>query len=276
MSINSGARPLSIGRSESMANKKGAKRMEESKSLMPVTKQAVKDLKAQRELLREFVQSQLVEADFSDAAKNLPSYGEGDFGIIPGTKKRCLLKAGAEKLLRLFNLGVRFRMVDKEVDKINNIALYTYRAEVYIIKTGLVVAECEATANSQEVKYRERTEWRKNEKGVRESHKVETPIFDVLNTLQKMAQKRALIGATLLATGASEFFTQDMLDPEDVERDVTPATAEPVQKESQAKPTNAPECCGQPMMISKYVDKEFGHKPYYCVKCRAKLAAESA
>jgi len=37
-------------------------------------------------------------------------------------------------------------------------------------------------------------------------------IFDQVNTLQKMAQKRALIGAVLLATSASEFFTQDVGD----------------------------------------------------------------
>src|ERR1019366_6667026 len=35
---------------------------------------------------------------------------------------------------------------------------------------------------------------------------------DVVNTIQKMAQKRALVAATLLATSASEFFTQDVED----------------------------------------------------------------
>jgi hypothetical protein len=37
-------------------------------------------------------------------------------------------------------------------------------------------------------------------------------VADQVNTLQKMAQKRALIGATLLAVNASEFFTQDLED----------------------------------------------------------------
>jgi len=37
---------------------------------------------------------------------------------------------------------------------------------------------------------------------------------DLINTIQKMAQKRALLGATLIATNASEFFTQDMEDLE--------------------------------------------------------------
>lgn len=256
---------------------------ESSSSLTPVSQRAVKDLKTQRDLLKEFVRSQLVEADFTDKSKHLASYGEGDFGIIPGTKKRCLLKPGAEKLLRLFNLGVRFKMVEKELDKVNNIALYTYKAEIYVIKSGLVVAECDATANSQEVKYKERTVWKTikgdNGKDVRTSTKEETPIFDVINTLQKMAQKRALIGAVLLATGASEFFTQDMLDSEDLEpkdspRDVTPAPAAAVS--SEPKNSEAPMCCDQPMIISKYVDKDLGHKPWYCMKCRSKKSAESA
>jgi hypothetical protein len=33
-----------------------------------------------------------------------------------------------------------------------------------------------------------------------------------VNTIQKMAQKRALIAATLLAVNGSEFFTQDIED----------------------------------------------------------------
>ncbi len=37
-------------------------------------------------------------------------------------------------------------------------------------------------------------------------------IFDTVNTLQKMAQKRAFIATTLLAVNGSEYFTQDMED----------------------------------------------------------------
>src|SRR4029077_2895156 len=36
---------------------------------------------------------------------------------------------------------------------------------------------------------------------------------DVVNTIQKMAQKRALVAATLIATSASEFFTQELAAP---------------------------------------------------------------
>jgi hypothetical protein len=45
-------------------------------------------------------------------------------------------------------------------------------------------------------------------------------VADVVNTIQKMAQKRALVAATLIATGASEFFTQDVEDADFCGRNV--------------------------------------------------------
>jgi hypothetical protein len=39
-----------------------------------------------------------------------------------------------------------------------------------------------------------------------------TDVADVVNTIQKMAQKRALVAATLVGVNASEFFTQDIED----------------------------------------------------------------
>jgi hypothetical protein len=44
-------------------------------------------------------------------------------------------------------------------------------------------------------------------------------VADVINTIQKMAQKRALVAATLIATSASEFFTQDVEDADPYSRD---------------------------------------------------------
>jgi hypothetical protein len=71
-------------------------------------------------------------------------------------------------------------------------------------------------------------------------------IADQVNTLQKMAQKRALIAATLIGVNASEYFTQDLDDlplydgPDVV--DVTPriVQAQPPAKAPTTRPT-APE-----------------------------------
>lgn len=65
-------------------------------------------------------------------------------------------------------------------------------------------------------------------------------VFDVINTIDKMAQKRALVAAVLVATNASEFFTQDMEDfalegGPVIEGRAEPVTPPPAQR-SQATP----------------------------------------
>jgi hypothetical protein len=235
--------------------------------------------------LKKFISSQMKEANFKNPSAD--DYGEGDYGVIPGTKKKSLLKPGAEKLLRLFGLGARNRLADKEFDRVANFAMYTYRCEVYHLRTNVVIAECEGSVNSQEVKYRERTVWRKkklpNGKEVSESVKEDTPVCDILNTIMKMAQKRALIGATILATSASDFFTQDMEADEDPEmtkaQETAPPTSEPKAAASGTPSATAEDsapqvaddiCCGKKMMVSKYPDRETGEYPLYCMTCKSK------
>lgn len=253
----------------------------ETRSLSIVTEHDVAELSKQRALLKKFIKDQLVEANFSNP--NAKNFGEGDYGIIPGTKKRCLLKPGAEKLQKLFRLGCRFKLVDKEIDRDANLAIFTYGCEIYSLMSGQVIAYSEASANSQEVKYKERTRYVKKKvqggREITETIREETPIFDVLNTLQKMAQKRAMIGATIIATGGSEYFTQDMLDDEQSteappspgpKAKPAPAPGEPEVKE-QDDGEEAPACCGKAMMVSKYPDRETGDYPFFCTKCRKKI-----
>ena len=172
-----------------------------------------------------------------------------DFGIIPGTSTKVLLKPGAEKLSTLFGLHPRFTLEDKMEDWDKGRFYYRYRCTLFD-GTGMIVADSEGSCNSLEKKYRWRDRKRKcpqcgNEtiiKGRQEygggwlcwqkrggcgakfqdgdqaiegqqTGQIENPEpFDLVNTLQKMAQKRALVAAVLVATGASEFFTQDIED----------------------------------------------------------------
>jgi hypothetical protein len=61
-------------------------------------------------------------------------------------------------------------------------------------------------------------------------------IADTVNTISKMAQKRALIAATLIATNASEFFTQDLEDFAHYEAPASPAAeSEPAETPEQVK-----------------------------------------
>ena len=72
-------------------------------------------------------------------------------------------------------------------------------------------------------------------------------IADIVNTLQKMAQKRAYIAAVLLATNASEYFTQDIEDFIDADFvAVEPEKKQPAKQKQQPKQPEAPEWIDDP------------------------------
>lgn len=128
--------------------------------------------------------------------------------------------------------------------------LFYYRYRCSLMKDGAAVGQGEGSCNSWESKYRYRNASRKcpacgketiikgkaeygggwlcfakkggcgakfdaGDKAIeaQEVGRVANPDFaDIVNTVQKMGQKRAYIAATLSATGASQWFTQDMED----------------------------------------------------------------
>lgn len=63
-------------------------------------------------------------------------------------------------------------------------------------------------------------------------------VADQVNTVQKMAQKRSLIAATLLAVNASEFFTQDIEDMV-IDGEWTPVVEPAAKSQGKAKQTSA-------------------------------------
>jgi hypothetical protein len=115
-----------------------------------------------------------------------------DYGKLPGMNKPILLKPGAEKLCRLFNLRPNFSLIQSVVDFDKPLFHYHYRCSLY--RGSEMVGEGDGCANSMELKYQ----------------KQKYKIFDLTNTICKIAQKRALIAAVLASCGASEFFTQDL------------------------------------------------------------------
>tara|TARA_R110000803_G_C11989469_1_gene321833 strand:+ start:582 stop:1337 length:756 start_codon:yes stop_codon:yes gene_type:complete len=152
---------------------------------MTVTDGDVEALGRHVDTIKKFVQSQLKEGM------------KADYATIPYTHAKSLLKPGAEKLMRLFKLGVKQECIDRELDLELNYASFTYRATVYHLGTGVEIAQCEGMANKWEKKYKIKTNGQ------------DIPVSDIMNTLMKMAQKRAMVGAVIQATGASDFFTQD-------------------------------------------------------------------
>ncbi|HEV7890858.1 MAG TPA: hypothetical protein VGP08_09475 [Pyrinomonadaceae bacterium] len=177
-----------------------------------------------------------------------------DYGVIPGTDKRTLLKPGAEKLTTFFGLSTRFQLLERMEDWTGEqhggepFFYYLYRCRLF--RGDVLIAEGDASCNSRETKYRWREAQRlcpacgqsaiikgreefgggwlcfKKKGGCgakfpdgdqtiesQQTGRVFNPdIADQVNTIQKMSQKRSLVGAVLLAVNASEFFTQDIED----------------------------------------------------------------
>lgn len=185
-----------------------------------LTDRAMVALQEQRKQLQSFVQSQLKEGI------------NGDYARIPGTPKKSLLKPGAEKLANLFKLGSRIITKERDIDREGGFALFNYTVEVFHLPTGAVIAQCEGSANSDEKKFKGRA------------------MADLINTLQKMAQKRAFVGAVIIAVGASDFFTQDIEDASDLKTQGQ-EKAENIQKtlEPQEPGEDVPSCelCGSRM-----------------------------
>jgi hypothetical protein len=115
-----------------------------------------------------------------------------DYGVIPGTKKPTLLKPGSEKLCRLFSLRPHIELLNSIVDFEKPLFYFHYRCSLH--RKEEMVGEADGCCNSLENKYK----------------KQQYKVFDLTNTICKIAQKRALVAAVLSSCGASEFFTQDL------------------------------------------------------------------
>lgn len=146
-----------------------------------------------------------------------------DFGVIPGTgTKPSLLKPGAEKLLQWFGFGHTTERSEVERDSEGGRVGVTYRCTVTkAMQDGRVVtvATCEGYAGYDEDRFyvtaeqateKEKANARKYKRDVYLSKCVEYRA--PWNSVIKMAQKRALVGAALQATSASTLFTQDVED----------------------------------------------------------------
>lgn len=185
------------------------------------------------------------------AIKNLMHQGE-DYGAIPGAgTKKCLLQPGAQKLDNLFGLVPTYQIVDKELDWTGAAhggePFFNYEVRCILMRGDFQMGEGLGQCSSWESKYR----WRKAERvcpkcskenirkskdsgwycwaktggcgatfkagdpaieGQETGRKPNPDIHDQVNTILKMAEKRAHLLATINATSASEFLTQDIVD----------------------------------------------------------------
>lgn len=238
------------------------------------------------ELQLAVVRRQAVEA----FARNVMIEGT-DYGKIPGTDKNTLLKPGAEKLCSFFGLVPEFVVTHEVLDfdgsgAGNGEALLYYRVRCDLYRDGIKVGSGDASCGSREKKYRWTNEkaacpncgkelrlskegggwycWAKQggcgktytfAQVPRPTGKVPNPdIADLDNTILKMAEKRALIAATLIATNVSEFFTQDMEDFVDA-APIVEASAPPAPAKATSASTNGKAAAGSKKATEATLEK---------------------
>lgn len=149
-----------------------------------------------------------------------------DFGEVPGTNKPTLLKPGGEKICMLFGLNPEYEFLQttEDYDK----EFFSYNIRCTLFRNGQPVAQGVGSCNSKEKKYRfiNVDEIPENYMGASESftdkygrqkYKINNPdICSLVNTILKMAKKRAFIDAVLQVASLSEVFTQDLEDMGDL------------------------------------------------------------
>jgi len=198
-----------------------------------------------------------------------------DYGVIPGTSKPTLLKPGAEKIAKLLGLADDYEIINSVEDWSKPFFRYLIKCKLTHISGNVLVSSGLGECNSMESKYRYRDSKRKcpacgaetiikgkkeygggwlcykNKGGCgakfsdgdaeieqQEVGKVENDdIYSQVNTILKMAKKRALVDAALSAGRLSEVFTQDVEDM--IGTEFVEAKAEPVPDSKQEVQSDA-------------------------------------
>lgn len=154
-----------------------------------------------------------------------------DFGKIPGVEKPTLLKPGAEKLAEIYGLSIEVDVAERIENWEGGFFHYEVRCHLRSKRTGQIMATGIGSCNTKEKRYSDRWAFErdipdgvekatlKRRTGTSKAGKPYTEylvpnadVFTLVNTVLKMAKKRAMIDAVLSATRSSGIFTQDVED----------------------------------------------------------------
>jgi len=225
--------------------------------LVPTMVSDIASAKARLQELQAFVREVMVEGE--------------DYGTIPGTEKPALYKPGAEKLCEIYGLIQVPTVVNRIEDWDAPHFHYEVRCDLVSKRTGRVIGTGFGSCNSYESRYRWRMAERtcplchreaiirgkeeygggwlcfRKKGGCGAKFEDSDPaiigqlvgrvanedVCTLVNTLLKMAKKRALVDAVLSVTRSSGLFTQDeeLLDP----GPSTPAAPEPEKPKTESR-----------------------------------------
>lgn len=157
------------------------------------------------------------------------------YGVIPGTDKPTLFKAGAEVLFSMFRISIEPIVTDLSTKdciryQVKCIGVHTPTGEIEGYGVG------EASTDEEKYKWRgtyideeynatpedrRRIKFIKKGGAVYQNKQIRTNPADLANTVLKMAKKRAQIDLCLTALAASDCFAQDLEDlPDEIRRGI--------------------------------------------------------
>lgn len=175
------------------------------------------------------------------------------YGVIPGTKQPTLYKAGAELLCMTFRVADEYRIEEMSTADVTRYRVTCIgRHQVSGVELGSGMGEC----STSEEKYRwrkaicaeefqatpptmRRVKYAKNRDSFYVVDQVRTEPADLANTVLKMACKRAKMAMVLNVTAASDCFSQDLEDLDDVLREHLTGSEKPA-AQTAADPANQP------------------------------------
>lgn len=137
-----------------------------------------------------------------------------DFGKVDGYSKPTLLKPGAEKICRYLELSIEYTVEHRYEDWEKGLFLYEVKVRLRQLDNGMIAAEGIGSANTKETAF------------------AQPDGYPQLNTVIKMAKKRALVDAALNVSATSGHFTQDV---EDFPSAAKTCTEQPVTKKQLMK-----------------------------------------
>lgn len=148
------------------------------------------------------------------------------YGVIPGTPKPSLYKAGAEKLSMTFGIAVSTEILEERMT--SEEVTYVVKATATNQHSGRFLGAKIGVCSTEEEKYRwrkpigneydetpedrRRNKWKKSSNGVYQEKQVRQDLGSVRNTILQMADKRATVAVIRQVTAASDIFTQDVED----------------------------------------------------------------
>lgn len=241
-----------------------------------VSLQPVKSLAAAKASMREF---QEFIAEYLEESTD--GGASGDYGVIQGTKKKTLLKSGADKLCELYGMYDEYEIISHVEDFDRGLFDYTLKCVLKSRRDDSIIGTGLGSCSSWESRYRYRDSQRKCPSCGKETiikgkeeygggwlcwgkkggcgtkyadgdqsiegqtiGRTENPdIIDTKNTVLKIAKKRAKIDATIGATRSSGILTQDLdeLPPIDVKPEKPP-----VARTTEETPVRRPAAQAQP------------------------------